>query len=246
MQSAAGGTAGGREERSLGVRREPMLSSRMADGRRGREAAHATSPRAAAEPRLVGSLLGLRRGGGRHGREGDGSRHGGGLRARGALAWRATGVDARLAEDERVGTGGRPHARRRRNQRRSRGPSARSGVRGAAGVTGTKARTAATEAGCGRRERSPGVRRMPTPGSQMADRSARARGRVRDGGEIGGAAATRRFACGCAARRASQGTGRRAGAVEAACEREERARNARAACGVSRRRARRARGRRRG
>ena len=246
MQSAAGGTAGGREERSLGVRREPMLSSRMAGGRRGREAAHVTSTRAAAEPRLVGSLLGLRRGGGRHGRKGDGSRHGGDLRARGALAWRATGVDARLAEGERVGTGGRPHARRRRNQRRSRGPSARSGVRGAAGVTGTKARTAATEAGCGRRERSPGVRRMPTPGSQMADRSARARGRVRDGGEIGGAAATRRFACGCAARRASQGTGRRAGAVEAACEREERARSARAACGVNRRRARRTRGRRRG
>ena len=77
--------------------------------------------------RSVGSLLGSGRGIATV-REGEDSRHRGGMRTQGALARRAATADAEIADGNCGDAGERPRARRRRDRRRSCDLSTRSWV----------------------------------------------------------------------------------------------------------------------
>ena len=195
MQSAAGGAAGGREERSRGVRRQPAPRSKSARTSARPRTARAASTRAAARPRVsstrsTGSgAVGAARARGRDAV----SRGRGGWRARGTFARRTAIADAALEGARERGRGYVRRARRRRARRRGRAfrrLALRARARWARRGLEVEMQSAAGGAAGGREERLRGVRRQPTPRSKSASASPQARGRAGDDDEIGGAAAT--------------------------------------------------------
>ena len=141
---------------------------------------------------------------------------------------RTAKADAGLADGEWAGVGAGPRTRRRQGWRRSRDFADSHLALGAEGGHGSRGRGQPPQRRVtGARSARSGVRRKPTPGSQMMRGSPRAKGRGHDGDETGGGTENRRLALKLRARSASRCTKARTAAKEAACGCKERSRGER-------------------